>query len=71
MKRFAKDPFSLIAFHRVLIGTAVAACLFYGAMEFFRNVGGGETGDAVIRGSVAWLLAAGLVFYLWRIRRRK
>lgn len=71
MKRFAKDPFSLMAFHRVLIGTAVAACLFYGAMEFFKNVGGGGPQSAILRGSVAWLLAAGLVFYLWRMRKKK
>lgn len=71
MKRFAKDPFSLMAFHRVLISFSALACVFYGVMEFFYKVGGGGAASAILRGSVAWLLAAGLIFYLWRIRGRK
>jgi hypothetical protein len=69
MKRFEKDPFSLMTFHRVLIGTAVAGALFYGVWEIIRNSGNDPAG-AIIRASVSWLLAAVACWYLWRIRRK-
>gem|GEM_PF-3166175 len=70
MKPFAKDPFSLMTFHRVLIGTAIAACLFYGIWELVRN-GEVDASGAILRGAISWLLAGCLLWYLWRIRRKK
>jgi hypothetical protein len=70
MKPFAKDPFSLMAFHRVLIGVAVASCIFYGAWEIYRNYSH-EPAGALVRALIAWALAAALFIYLLRIRGRK
>lgn len=70
MKPFAKDPFSLMTFHRVLIGTAILACLFYGVWELIRN-GGNDPGGASLRGAISWVLGGCLAVYLWRIRGKK
>ena len=66
MKPFARDPFSLINFHRVLIGVAITACAGYGIWEITRGSSG-----AVPRAAVAWILAILLTIYLWRIRFKK
>jgi hypothetical protein len=70
MKLFEKDPFSLMTFHRVLIGSGVAMCLFYGGWEFARNYHN-DPGGVILRAAIAWIIALLLVLYLWRIRRKK
>jgi hypothetical protein len=70
MKPFEKDPFTLMTFHRVLIGSGVAMCLFYGGWEFARNFAT-DPAAVVVRASISWLIAIGLVVYLWRIRGKK
>jgi len=70
MKPFEKDPFSLMTFHRVLIGSGVAICLFYGGWEFARNYSK-DPGGVVLRAVIAWVLAILLILYLWRIRGKK
>lgn len=70
MKLFERDPFSLMTFHRVLIGAAVLMCIFYGAWEIARNYAA-DPGAVIVRSAIAWLIAIGLVVYLWRIRRKK
>jgi hypothetical protein len=70
MKPFARDPFTLMGFHRVLIGTAVAAAIFYGSWELYRNFGTHPAG-AALRASIAWALAILMLVYLVRIRRSK
>jgi len=70
MKPFAKDPFSLMTFHKVLIGTAIAASLFYGFWEISRN-GKTDASGAYLRASIAFGVSVGLVAYLWQLRRKK
>jgi hypothetical protein len=70
MKPFARDPFSLMTFHRVLIGIAVAACIFYGAWELYHNYAT-EPGGAIMRAIIAWAISIGLVVYLVRIRGKR
>ena len=69
MPLFRKDPFTLMAFHRVLISTATLGALFYGVWELVRNSGHDTTG-AILRSTVAFLVAAGFITYLYRIRGR-
>ena len=70
MKPFEKDPFTLMTFHRVLIGTGTAMCVFYGGWELQRNYPTDPSG-AILRAIIAWIIAIGLVIYLWRIRGKK
>lgn len=70
MKPFAKDPFSLMAFHKVFIVTAIAASLFYGFWEISRNASS-EPGGAYLRASIAFGISVGLVAYLWNLRRKR
>jgi hypothetical protein len=70
MKPFARDPFSLMGFHRLLIGTAIAACLFFGAWALYHNESDNTLG-AVLTAAISWLLAIGLTVYLVRIRGKK
>jgi hypothetical protein len=70
MKPFARDPFTLMGFHRVLIGTAVAAAIFYGSWELYRNHAAEPTG-ATVRAVIAWILALVMVVYMVRIRGKK
>jgi hypothetical protein len=69
MALFRKDPFTLMAFHRVLISTAVLGALFYGAMELIRN-SAADPGGAILRAAIAFLVAVGLIVYLVKIRGR-
>lgn len=59
-----------MTFHRVLIGSGVAICLFYGVWGFIRNYST-DPGGVVLRAVIAWVLAILLVLYLWRIRGKK
>jgi hypothetical protein len=70
MKPFARDPFTLMAFHRLLISTAVAACLFFGVWQIYRNYDLSPVW-AVVKAIIAWVLAVGLVVYLVRIRGKR
>ncbi|MEO5929415.1 MAG: hypothetical protein ABIR47_05750 [Candidatus Kapaibacterium sp.] len=70
MKPFTRDPFSLMTFHRVLITVATLASLFYAGWELFRNNGHDPAG-ALIRASIALVLALGLGLYLWWIKGKK
>ncbi len=69
MKPFARDPFSLMAFHRVLIVSAVLLCLIYGTLELVRKIPVDPVG-AVVRASIAFVIALGLVYYLRRLGRK-
>ena len=62
-----RDPFTLIAFHRVLIVTAILACIGYGIRAFVRS----NEGPVAVQVIVAWGLAAGLVAYFVKIRGRR
>jgi hypothetical protein len=70
MPLFRKDPFTLMAFHRVLISTAALGALFYGGWELYRN-SGHDPGGAILRSTVAFLIAVGFIVYLYRIRGRR
>jgi hypothetical protein len=58
---------SLIAFHRVLILTAIAFCLGFAGWELRAYTDGGGTG-ALLLAVLFALLAAGLTVYLARLR---
>ena len=70
MKPFARDPFSLMTFHRVLIGTMVAACIFFGGWQLYYRYADRPVG-AITGAVIAWLIAIGLVIYLVRIRGKR
>jgi hypothetical protein len=70
MKPFARDPFSLMTFHRVLIGTMVAACIFFGGWQLYYQYATQPAG-AIVRAIIAWVIAIGLVVYLVRIRGKR
>lgn len=70
MALFRRDPFSLMSFHRVLISFATLGALFYGIWELARNSAVDPAG-AIVRAVVAFLVAAGFVFYLFKIRGRR
>lgn len=59
---------SLVAFHRVLILTAIAFCLGFSAWELaaYRSSGGGA--GSVLLAGLFFVLAAGLTVYLVRLR---
>jgi len=59
---------SLISFHRVLIVTAILFCAGYGAYELSEFTKGGGNGSLVMS-SVFFVLAAGLSYYLWHLKR--
>ena len=59
---------SLISFHRVLIAAAILFCAGYGAYELLAFTRGGGNGSLVMSG-VFFVLAAGLSYYLWRLKR--
>ena len=70
MKPFARDPFSLMTFHRVLIGTMVAMCIFYGGWQLYHKYAT-QPGNAILQAIIAWAIAIGLVVYLVRIRGKR
>ena len=59
---------SIVAFHRVLIATAILFCAGYGLYELVGFSREGGTG-ALVLGGVFLILAAGLSYYLWRLNR--
>lgn len=59
---------SIVAFHRVLIATAILFCAGYGLYELVGFAREGGTG-ALVLGGVFLILAAGLSYYLWRLNR--
>ena len=68
MKPFARDPFSLMGFHRVLIALALAFAIGLGWwMLAHRSDGHGGVVGAVI----SWAVAAVLIVYFWNIRRTR
>jgi hypothetical protein len=69
MKRMQRDPFTLMTFHRVLIGSATAACIFFGIWQILHIDDG--RGGSIAFGVVSWLVAGGLIVYLWRIRNKQ
>ncbi len=66
-KLFAKDPFTLIAFHRLLIACGILACVGFGVWELTANRQRGTTG-AIVGAVVSFALAVALGFYLRKIR---
>jgi hypothetical protein len=62
-----REPFSLMAFHRVLIATAVLGCLGYGV----RAIVLADRGSSVYEAIIAWGLAGALSVYFWNIRRKR
>jgi hypothetical protein len=68
MSAFRRDPFSLMAFHRVLIAVAFLFAIGYGIWEVTRNR---TQPGSLLRASIAWGAAAGFAVYLWRIRGRR
>lgn len=66
MLRQRRDPFSLIAFHRVLIVAATLFCVGYGVRAIVLADEGSSPWEAV----VAWGVAGALVVYFWNIRHR-
>lgn len=62
-KPFRKDPFTLLGFHKVLISTAVLACLFFAGWQFVVN-SKHDGSSAYLSGAIAVVLAAGLIWYL-------
>ena len=59
---------SLVAFHRVLILTAIAFCLGFAAWELLAYSGGDGSVGSVLIAALFALLAAGLTVYLVRLR---
>ena len=62
-----RDPFTLIAFHRVLIVTAILGCIGYGIRALYRT---GE-GSTALQVAIAWGLAGALIVYFVKIRGRR
>lgn len=62
-----RDPFTLLAFHRVLIVTAILACIGYGIRAIVRA----DEGASALQATIAWGLAGGLIAYFVKIRRRR
>ena len=58
---------SLVAFHRVLILTAIAFCLGFSAWELFASPGGPGAGRVMLA-ALFFALAAALTVYLVRLR---
>lgn len=59
---------SIVSFHRILIGTAIAFCVLFSLYEGARFLADGHPVDAVL--GVAFASAAlALGFYLARLRR--
>lgn len=58
---------SLINFHRILIAVAILFCAGYGAYELPAFAKGEGEGSLVISG-VFFVFAAGLSYYLWRLK---
>ena len=61
--RNLRGHMSIVAFHRVLIGAAIAFCGFYAAWELARYLAAGD-GSRILLAAVFGLLAVGLGVYL-------
>ena len=59
---------SLVAFHRVLILTAIAFCLGFSAWELVAWRSAGSGAGSVLLAGLFFVLAAGLTVYLVRLR---
>ncbi len=68
MKRMRRDPFTLMTFHRVLIGSATAACIFFGVWQIIHAED--DRGGSIAFAILSWLVASALIVYLWRIRKK-
>ena len=60
---------SLITAHRILIGTAIAFFLLYGALELRAYADLEQTG-ALLRAAVSFVVAAGWVLYFRNLKKR-
>ena len=67
MLRPRRDPFTLIAFHRVLIVTAMLGCIGYGVRAIVRA----DEGSSIWETVISWGLAGALAVYFWNIRHRR
>ncbi len=63
-----KHGLSLISFHRILIAAAILFCAGYSAYELSSFTKDGGDGSVLISG-VFFVLAAGLSYYLWHLKR--
>ena len=59
----AESSMSIVGFHRVLIGAAIAFCAFYAAWEFAQYQADGD-GSRIVLGIVFAVLAVALGVYL-------